>query len=148
MAISSMTGFGRSEGSLGAAAWSWEIRAVNGRGLDIRLRLPPGHDQLESRIREAVARHLTRGSCTIALNVQRSGETTRIRLNEAALEDVRVAVARACEICKLPPPTLDAILSLRGVLEVVEAVEGEGEATRRGEAMLGDLDVALTRLAA
>ena len=68
MGIKSMTGFARAEGSHDGAAWHWEVRSVNGRGLDVRLRLPSGAEQLEPRVREIVARHVSRGSVTINLS--------------------------------------------------------------------------------
>ncbi len=67
MSIKSMTGFARAEGALDGGAWHWEVRSVNGRGLDVRLRLPPGSEQLEPKVREVVGRHVTRGSLTISL---------------------------------------------------------------------------------
>jgi uncharacterized protein (TIGR00255 family) len=81
MTIKSMTGFARSDGAIGATGWHWEVRSVNGRGLDIRLRLPPGYDALEARIREAVGKRVTRGSLTVNLNVKHSEGATQIRLN-------------------------------------------------------------------
>ena len=68
MTIKSMTGFARAEGALGPAVWHWEVRSVNGRGLDVRLRLPPGSEQLEPKVREVVGRHVARGSLTITLS--------------------------------------------------------------------------------
>ena len=72
MTIKSMTGFARADGAIGNLSWHWEVRSVNGRGLDIRLRLPPGFEGLEPRIREAVGKRITRGSLTIKLNVKRA----------------------------------------------------------------------------
>jgi uncharacterized protein (TIGR00255 family) len=67
--LTSMTGFGRSDGSSGASVWTWEIRTVNGRGLDVRLRLPPGAEALEAKVREAIGRKLNRGSVNVALTL-------------------------------------------------------------------------------
>lgn len=55
MPLSSMTGFARTDGSGGAYRWTWELRSVNGKGLDVRLRLPPGFEQLEALTREPSA---------------------------------------------------------------------------------------------
>ena len=88
MTIKSMTGFARSDGSLGPIAWHWEVRSVNGRGLDMRLRLPAGYEAMEARIREAVSKRIVRGNLTVNLNVKRSEGETRIKLNEAALRQV------------------------------------------------------------
>ena len=60
MAIRSMTGFARTEGTAGGVTWHWEVRSVNGRGLDVRLRLPPGFEALEPAVREAAAKRTHR----------------------------------------------------------------------------------------
>src|SRR3954453_18734339 len=73
-ALASMTGFARSEGAAAGLSWAWELRSVNGRGLDLRLRLPPGWDQLEPALRQAVGRVLRRGNVTANLTVKRDSE--------------------------------------------------------------------------
>ena len=143
MTIKSMTGFARADGSSGPTVWYWEVRSVNGRGLDIRLRLPPGYDALEARIREAVGKRVTRGSLTVNLNVKHGERATQIRLNEAALRQVLVALDSLRSATEVAPPRAEALLAIKGVLEVVEPEESEAEMQARTEAMLGSLDVAL-----
>ena len=104
MTIKSMTGFARSDGAIGATGWHWEVRSVNGRGLDIRLRLPPGYEALEARIREAVGKRIARGSLTVNLNVKRSEGATQIRLNEAALRQVLAALDSLKATTEVAPP--------------------------------------------
>ena len=82
MAISSMTGFARSEGSYAETSWHWELRSVNGRGLDIRVRTPTGNDRVEQPVRQALAANFARGSITATLSVQRTSSATEIRLQE------------------------------------------------------------------
>jgi uncharacterized protein (TIGR00255 family) len=144
MAIKSMTGFARADGAAGAASWHWEVRSVNGRGLDIRLRVPPGFEGLEPRIREALARRITRGSLSVNLNVKRTqGQAPQIRLNEAALQQVLAALARLEAAAGAGPRNAEALLNIKGVLELVEPEESEAEATARAEAMLANLEAAL-----
>jgi uncharacterized protein (TIGR00255 family) len=143
MTIKSMTGFARADGVVGGLSWHWELRSVNGRGLDIRLRVPPGFEALEPRIREAVARRVGRGNLTVNLNVKRASGQTEIRLNEAALKQVLAVVDRLRAAAPLAPPGAEALLNVRGVLEVVEAEETEAEAAERADAMLASLDAAL-----
>ena len=88
MSIQSMTGFARCDGAHGDCNWHWEAKSVNNRGLDVRLRLPPGYDALEPKVREAVAKRFSRGSINIALTVDRTEGTAEIRLNETALAQV------------------------------------------------------------
>jgi uncharacterized protein (TIGR00255 family) len=143
MTLKSMTGFARADGSAGPVAWAWEVRSVNGRGLDLRLRLPPGFEGLEPRVREAVAKRISRGSLTVNLNVRRPDGATEIRLNEAALAEVLAALERVRRTTGAAPPQAEALLGIRGVLEVVEKEESEAEVQTRTEAMLAGLGEAL-----
>jgi len=141
-----MTAFARSDGVLGPVSWHWEVRSVNGRGLDIRLRLPPGYEGLELRIREAVARRVTRGSLSINLAVRRSEGETQLRLNEGALRQVLAALERIQSRIASAPPRAEALLAIKGVLEAIEPEESEAEAEARAGAMLEGLGAALDRL--
>jgi uncharacterized protein (TIGR00255 family) len=143
MTIKSMTGFARADGALGPLGWHWELRSVNGRGLDIRLRVPPGFEGLEPRIREAVGKCIGRGNLTVNLNVKRAHGQTEIRLNEAALKQVLAAVEGVRAAVPAAPLSAEALLNVRGVLELVEPEESDAEAAQRTEAMLASLDVAL-----
>ena len=98
-----MTGFARRDGGRADLSWYWEVRTVNGRGLDIRLRLPPGCDSLEPEIREILKARLARGSCQVSLNLRREAGAVEIRLNEPALSQVVEAVARASTIVDAAP---------------------------------------------
>ena len=121
MAISSMTGFARAPAT--GTGWTWEVRSVNGRGLDVRCRLPTGLDHLESAIRAAVAKHATRGNITVTLTVAGGETAQRPRLNQAVLDEV-LAIARHLQgKTDVAPPRLDGILALRGVLDFGEAAE-------------------------
>jgi uncharacterized protein (TIGR00255 family) len=143
MTIKSMTGFARADGSVGPVGWHWELRSVNGRGLDIRLRVPPGFEALESRIREAVARRVNRGSLTVNLSVKRAHGQTELRVNEIALKQVLAAAERLRSAALVGAPSAEALLNVRGVLEVVEPEESEAETVQRSEAMLASLSEAL-----
>jgi uncharacterized protein (TIGR00255 family) len=146
MTIKSMTGFARTDGTAGSTSWHWEVRSVNGRGLDLRLRLPPGFEGLEPRIREAASKRLARGSLSINLNVRRSEGVSQIRLNEAALRQVLAALDKLQATANVEVPRADGLLGIRGVLEFVEPEEGEAETRARTEAMLASLDKALDGL--
>ena len=75
MALTSMTGFARAHGISGSYAWAWELKSVNGKGLDLRLRMPSGWDAIEAPVRARAAERLARGSIQAALTVDRSGVT-------------------------------------------------------------------------
>lgn len=125
MSIASMTGFARAQGTSGGATglwrWSWELRSVNAKGLDLRLRLPNGFDALDAAARAAAGRALARGSVSGTFSIAREGETVAIRVNLPALEALVEAGRQAADRFALPAPTLDALLAVKGVVEVVEA---------------------------
>ncbi|MGI9404331.1 MAG: YicC/YloC family endoribonuclease [Hyphomicrobium sp.] len=146
MTIKSMTGFARAEGSLGTVAWHWEVRSVNGRGLDVRLRLPAGYESLEPAIREAVAKRLVRGNVAVSLSADRREGGQAIRLNEEALAEVVKAADRIRELTGCALPRADGLIGIKGVLEVSEIEEGAEETAARFEAILDHLNEVLAAL--
>jgi uncharacterized protein (TIGR00255 family) len=127
MALSSMTGFARGHGVAGTYAWAWEIKSVNSKGLDLKLRLPPGWDAIEPIVRSRAAEALARGSVFANLTVNREGAPAVVRVNEPVLAAVLGAVKGLSGKVEASPPSLDGILSLKGVIEVAEAEETEDE---------------------
>jgi uncharacterized protein (TIGR00255 family) len=122
MALTSMTGFADLAGRDGDLAWMWEARSVNGRGLDVRLRLPEGFEALDVPVRAAAGKNLSRGSVTISLRLARSGATALPRLNPDALAAAVAAALTAAEAASaqgldLAPMTAADLLSIRGVIE-------------------------------
>lgn len=141
-----MTGFARADGQLNGSSWAFEVRSVNGRGLDLRFRLPPGHDSLESRARDVALRRLARGSVTVSLDLTRATSLPAIRLNEAALSQVLAAADRVRSLTGAGPITVEGLLGIRGVLETVEPEEtADGEAARQA-ALLETFGAALDGL--
>ena len=145
-AVSSMTGFGGDEGRHETVAWRWDLRSVNNRGLDVRLRLPPGFDAVEPRLRERVGAALTRGSVSVSLNVTRDDGGADLRVNEDALAKVLTIAERLRANGDFAPLSVEGLLGLRGVLEVGESVESEETAEVRLAAMLASFDRALAQL--
>jgi uncharacterized protein (TIGR00255 family) len=127
MALSSMTGFARGHGVAGTYAWAWEIKSVNSKGLDVKLRLPPGWDAIEPPVRSRAAEALARGSVFANLTVNRDGAPPVVRVNEPVLAAVLGAIKGLTGKVEAAPPSLDGILSLKGVIEVAEAEESEDE---------------------
>jgi uncharacterized protein (TIGR00255 family) len=138
-----MTGFARADGALGTSTWHWEVRSVNNRGIDLRLRLPPGYEALEAKVREGIAQRITRGSVTVTLSVSRDAAQSQVRLNEAALGAVIATAERVRKSLGAPPPQAEGLLALRGVLEVVDEPENEAQRTTIHNAMLQSLTAAL-----
>jgi uncharacterized protein (TIGR00255 family) len=148
--LASMTGFARAQGQLAGWQWTWEIKSVNSRSLDVRMRLPSGYDRLEMAAREAVAKRFKRGSLNLNLTQFRgdaAGAANPMRVNVDFLEEL-IETARRYEGRVAPdPPRIDALLAVRGVVEPVEVPESEDAYSRRVKAMLQSLNEALTALA-
>jgi uncharacterized protein (TIGR00255 family) len=123
-----MTGFSRSAGGSVRARWVWELRSVNSKGLDLRIRTPPGLDAVEQAVRAEASARLKRGAIQASLTIDRAAGQTEVRINEAALSALVVAAAAIAQ--RLPgsaPLSVDAALGQRGIVEIVEAEESPEE---------------------
>jgi uncharacterized protein (TIGR00255 family) len=121
--VASMTGFARLDGDAQGLGYAWELRSVNNRGLDLRLRLPPGFEGLEPRLRKEIGRRISRGSVAASLTVTRPAGQGRFRINREALQQILDLVRELDSRIEAEPPRLDGLLALRGVLETVEEDE-------------------------
>ncbi|MGD0532065.1 MAG: YicC/YloC family endoribonuclease [Methyloceanibacter sp.] len=148
MTLKSMTGFGRSAGVQGETSWHWEVRSVNGRNLELRFRIPSGLEGLEIRARSLCQEKLARGNCTLNLTLRREAGQLAIRLNEAALGQALAVAERARGLTQMDAPSLDTLLAMRGVVEVIEGEESEEVQGRLEAALLVGLAAALGQLAA
>jgi uncharacterized protein (TIGR00255 family) len=146
MALSSMTGFARRHGASGAYAWAWELKSVNAKGLDLKLRLPPGWDSVESSVRAAAAGKIARGSVFANLTVSREGAAPAVRINQPVLAAVLATLGSLEGQVKAAPPTLDGILALKGVIEVTDAQETENERRAAEAAVVAGFEAALAGL--
>src|SRR5262245_56599574 len=133
MALSSMTGFARADGVAGSYGWAWELKSVNAKGLELRLRLPPGWDAVEASLRGKAAELLARGTVHANLSVQRAGLAPVVRVNEPVLAAVLSTMSDIGKRIDASPPTMDGILGIKGVIEIVEDDERE-EDRRAAEA--------------
>src|SRR5215467_1666634 len=127
MALSSMTGFARGQGVAGTYAWSWEIKSVNAKGLDLRFRLPAGWDAVEVPVRTRAGEKLSRGTVYANLTVERQGIQPTVKVNEPVLAAVLSALKGLAGKVDAAPPSLDGILSLKGVIEVADEDEREDD---------------------
>ncbi len=149
MAISSMTGFARTEGQSAGCSWTWEVRSVNGKGLEVRSRLPAGFEALEPQVRQRIAGTLKRGNIGANLTVAWIERPAGVRVNTEALHQI---VALLPDIQRrLPdclPPSPDGLLNLRGIIEIVDEQPTEETRAALDEAILDGLDQSLGSLAA
>jgi uncharacterized protein (TIGR00255 family) len=147
MVLSSMTGFARCHGVAGAYAWSWEIKSVNAKGLDLRLRLPPGWDAVEVPARMRASKELARGTVYANLSVERKGIAT-VKVNEQVLAAVLATIKGLTGKVGARPASLDGILGLKGVMEVMQEDESEDERRAAEAAVIAGFDKVLSDLAA
>lgn len=148
MTISSMTGFSRLDGTTDGLTWTWEARSVNGRGLDVRLRLPPGYEAVEVPAREAVAKRFARGNISISLSLEKQQANGSVRLNEAVLADVIKAAERVSVLSGASKPDAAQLLMIKGVLETSDQLpESSDDRAAREKAILKSLEATLDKLA-
>jgi uncharacterized protein (TIGR00255 family) len=147
MPLSSMTGFARAHGVHGTWRWHWEVRSVNARGLDLRVRLPEGFESLEQPTRILASERFTRGGVSTTLTVDSDANRGAIRINQEALGQVLEALRSLEGIVRADPPRLDGILALRGVIEIQQTESTEFELGARDAALLSNLTQALDNLA-
>jgi uncharacterized protein (TIGR00255 family) len=123
MAISSMTGFAREAGVTGPFQWAWEVKTVNGRGLEARVRTPAGFDAIGEEARSHVLKALTRGQGQITLNLTKTAMVPRVRVNREVLESLVAAVGALRLPDNVNPASVDGLLAVRGVVEIDEEPE-------------------------
>lgn len=144
----SMTGFAGRRGQGAGASWVWDLRSVNGKGLELRLRVPDWIEGLEAALRAEIGRTVSRGNVSVSLKVEREAVTAALRVNPAALSAAVAALAETEAVAlaagvALAPATGADLLALRGVLE---AVSGDEETTSLRAAILADFPAVLADL--
>ena len=146
MPIASMTGFARTEGESGSTRWVWELKSVNGKGLDIRCRLPQGSDALDALVRAAIAERCRRGNISVTLTVSHDDRESRLTVNEDLLNQLLDLADRYTDRLHGDRPRFEGLLGVRGVLETAEHEEGAEESEARAAAMGQSFHAALDRL--
>jgi len=146
LGVASMTGFARAQGEAPGTSWIWEVKSVNGRALDLRLRLAPGFDAVEPELRAALAQRFRRGNISANLSLSRT-TAPALRVNREALSQLVALINELTGEVEAAPPRLDGLLALRGVIETVEN-EDEAVVEARRQAVLAGWSAALDQLAA
>ena len=147
MPISGMTGFGRAEGAHGGWTWAVEARSVNGRNLEVRFRGPPGFEGLERAARDGAQSRFQRGQLTVGLQAKRTEGAVQVRVNVDQLERYLALGAPLLKDGRILPPTLDGLMSLRGVIEADDSgLDPEAQAALEA-AMAASISAALDGLA-
>lgn len=146
MALSSMTGFARSHGTSGPYAFEWELKSVNAKGFDFRLRLPPGWDDIEAPARKRAAELLSRGTVYANLSVKRTGAASVVRINDDVLASILKVAAEISARTDAVAPSVDGLLGIKGVIEVVEPESDEAEMQAARAAVSAAFEQALQSL--
>jgi uncharacterized protein (TIGR00255 family) len=143
-----MTGFSRREGTVGRYRWVWELRSVNGKGLDVRLRLPGGFEHLEAPVKAMAAAKLARGNVQASLSVTVAENRLEAVLNREALAAIMALRTELKDIVDPAPPTLDQLFAIRGLIEFREAEDDEAAREGRDAALVDGFAEALAGLVA
>ncbi len=148
MALSSMTGFARSHGASGPYTFDWELKSVNAKGFDLRLRLPPGWDELDAHAKKRAGEALARGTVYANLTLKRANSLAAVRINEDVLASVVKVAGQLAGKLDAVAPSIDGLLAIKGVIEVVEPESDEEEDKTAKMAAAKAFDEALDNLVA
>lgn len=149
MALASMTGFARADAGDARYRWSWEVKSVNGRSLDLRIRLAAGFDQFEPVIRRVAQDRLRRGHVSVQLAMVVHARGTRLRLDPDVADGLGEVIADLQRrFPKAKAPRIDGLLRVPGLIQAVEHEESEAARATREHAMTDSLIVAFDRLVA
>ena len=148
MPLQSMTGFARSEATFLGYRFVWELRSVNGKSLDVRLRLPPGLERLEPDTRKLVADRFSRGNIQASLSMSQDQPKVEAVLNRDALEAVLALKRDLGDLVDPAPLRLDTLLGIRGLVDIREVGDEPDAMAGRDAAILACLDRALLGLTA
>jgi len=146
MTLQSMTGFARSEGSSGRYRWAWELRSVNGKGLDLRLRLPSGMEALETALRDIASKSLSRGNIQAGLSVSAAETKLEAVVNRDALDAVLALKKELGNAVSDAPLSFDTLLSVRGLVEFHEPEETEDAQSARNTDIVDGFSLAVASL--
>ncbi len=146
MTVSSMTGFARASGASEAQSWQWDLRSVNGKSLELRFRLPSGLEHLELPARNVLSSVLKRGNVQASLTYEDQTAGHTIKIDEAALDQAMAAAQRLRKLVGGSPPNIEALLGLRGIVDIATRPIPEEESLRRDAACLKTLTEAVQEL--
>jgi uncharacterized protein (TIGR00255 family) len=145
--IHSMTGYARTEGSDDQCSWVWEARGVNGKGLDVRCRLPGGFDFMESEVRERVKKRLGRGNISLSLSIDWQGQGSPYTINKDILDGYLALLPElAGRVPDTRPASLNGLLALKGVIETRDEGVSEDACEDLQAVLLVSLDQTLDAL--
>jgi uncharacterized protein (TIGR00255 family) len=146
MTLSSMTGFGRTQSQFENYSWVWEIRSVNGKALDVRMRIPPGLDAFDQYIKTTLKKSISRGSLNVSLQLQKDSDEIDVKVNEVALDKLISVAKEAALKHNMPMPSIDNLLSIRDVVEITTKDDDDEKLKARNEELKTSFLDAITEL--
>ncbi len=146
MTLSSMTGFGRAQGQIENYSWVWEIRSVNGKAMDVRMRIPSGLDAFDQHIKTTLSKVFSRGSINVSLQLQKDSSEVDVKVNEGALDKLINIAKQASQKHDLPMPSIDALLAIRDVVEISTMEEDAQKIINRDQQLKLSLEDAIAAL--
>lgn len=148
MALQSMTGFARLDGQTGRHQWAWELRSVNGKGLDVRLRLPQGFERLEAEARRILSVRFSRGNIQATLSLQSGESRVEAVVNQAALDAVMALKNQLAGVIDPAPIRFDTLLGIRGIIDFKESTDGHDDMEALDAGLLQAVERASAAMAA
>ncbi|CAN7406855.1 YicC/YloC family endoribonuclease [Rhizobium sp. LjRoot254] len=148
MALQSMTGFARLDGQTGRHQWAWELRSVNGKGLDVRLRLPQGFERLEAEARRILSVRFSRGNIQATLSLQSGESKVEAVVNQAALDAVMALKNQLAAVIDPAPIRFDTLLGIRGIIDFKDSADGQDDMAALDAGLLQAVERASAAMAA
>ena len=146
--ISSMTGFASGEGSERGINWTWEVKSVNGKGLDLRFRIPHGYEKVEATARRTIEKMFKRGNFNLNLSINEPAIENRYTINHSLLNQlIETTTEFQTKLKNFGSPTLDGLLAVRGVIEPISNIESDLDRRNLDGEILKSLDIVLNSLA-
>jgi len=146
MPISSMTGFARAADQSGTREWTWEVKSVNARGLETRVRMPSGFDRLEPLTKKAVSKMMSRGTVYAGLTLQTVDDGSSYSINEAALSNAIEWAGKIAQQVDCAPLSADGLMALKGIIEQKDDTLSDEERDKLDDQILATLNCALDDL--
>lgn len=146
MTLSSMTGFGRAQDQFENYSWVWEIRSVNGKSVDIRMRIPSGLDALDQHIKNTLKKSVSRGSFNVSLQLDKDTTEPQVNVNEVALDKLVDVAKQAAKKHDLPMPSIGRLLSIRDLVSITANDESDDILKARDVALKASFDEAILSL--
>ena len=147
MPLASMTGFARASGERHDRRWTWEAKSVNGRSLDVRIKVPYGYDRIELPAKKLAAERLGRGSISLTLSTESTRASSLLKINRPFLDELIELHGDFASRVDADPLKLETLLTVKGVIETAENDETSEDMEQTDAALLATLDEAIEGLA-